>query len=90
MDIFPLFLGCALILIGVAWQIMRSIGTRVVLAALVGYWLGSRERKARRTAKSPSPGGNAGSIPKATISCSRLAGGFTGKLGARSSESLRP
>jgi hypothetical protein len=42
-DIFPLFLGCALILIGVTWQIVRSLGTRVVLAAVVGYWLGSRE-----------------------------------------------
>ena len=46
MEIFPLFLGCALILIGVMWLILRSLGTKVVLAAAVGYWLGSRERSA--------------------------------------------
>ncbi len=40
-------LGVALILIGLSWQVARLLGRQTVLALIVGYLIGSRERKRR-------------------------------------------
>ena len=40
-------LGVALILIGLSWQVARLLGRQTVLALVVGYLIGSRERKRR-------------------------------------------